>query len=504
VLNRDTPRICLVQGPPGTGKSSTIAGLILQILATSMVNLNPKTMARILVVAPSNAAVDQLTLKLLALQSELPQHARFEMLRLGMTGSINPKVRSVSYDEVVARHREAQTRQSKASDSVEWDMRSKQEAASQLLTEQVRAEQEGRTDLAAKLRRDYREKLAQINRLSNEMKKPLNPKSVKSINRLAVEKTLSEADVILTTLSSSRFGPLEKYLVEGAGCSKAAGIMRAFSVCIMDEASQCVEPEALMPLKYGFSKLVMVGDHEQLPATVTSRRAQELDYQQSLFSRLISRLASQPGPSPVLRLETQYRMNPEIADWPARYFYGGKLSNGAPVRETGLSPVQLISVVGDMRREDGSSYNKTEERIALAAVDVVRDLNRDLNIGVITFYARQKQNIAQELNKRRLQGVVVVNTVDGYQGSERDVIIISCVRSGTSIGFLQDSQRLNVALTRAKHCLVVIGDLDNLGRASSMWREFLTNAEGRNLVTKVEAQNKEHDLKRKIWKILKK
>ena len=79
-----------------------------------------------------------------------------------------------------------------------------------------------------------------------------------------------------------------------------------------------MEPEALMPLKYGFCKLVMVGDHEQLPATVTSRKAQVLDYKQSLFSRLISRMTSLPGPSPVLRLETQYRMAPEIADWPAR------------------------------------------------------------------------------------------------------------------------------------------------------------------------------------------
>ena len=461
VLDRDVPRISLVQGPPGTGKSSTIAGLILQILFTSMVNLNPKTMARVLVVAPSNAAVDQLTLKLLALQSELPPQQQFQMLRLGVSHSINPLVKSVSYDELLDSHREAQTRHSKASDSVERDVRSKQKAAEQILAEQVRAEQDGRTDLAAKLRRDYREKLAQINRLTHETKKPLNAKSRRDIERIAVERTLSGADVILTTLSSSKFRPLEKYLVEGAGTSKAVGAMKPVSVCIIDEASQCVEPEALMPLKYGFSKLVMVGDHEQLPATVTSRRAQELDYQQSLFSRLISSMESQPGPSPILRLNTQYRMDPEIADWPARYFYGGKLSHGAPDRETGLRPYQVINVVGEMRQAGGSSFNKTEEKVALAAVDAVRELNRELDIGVITYYAKQKENIAQELMKRKL-GSVVVNTVDGYQGSERDVIIISCVRSGAGIGFLQDRQRLNVALTRAKHCLVLIGDMQNL------------------------------------------
>merc|ERR1711952_119877 len=86
-------------------------------------------------------------------------------------------------------------------------------------------------------------------------------------------------------------------------------------------------------------------------------------------------------------------------------------------------------------------------------------VGEELNIGVISFYAKQKQNILAEVTRRRMVNVVV-NTVDGFQGSERDVIVISCVRSGagTSIGFLQDRQRLNVALTRAKHCLVVVGD----------------------------------------------
>ena len=103
------------------------------------------------------------------------------MLRLGLTNSINHLVKSISYDQTVAAHIEAQTRQSKASDSVERDMRTKQKAADQLLREQLKAEQDGRTDQAAKLRRDYKEKLAQINRLSNEIKKPLNPKSRKEI-----------------------------------------------------------------------------------------------------------------------------------------------------------------------------------------------------------------------------------------------------------------------------------------------------------------------------------
>ena len=104
----------------------------------------------------------------------------------------------------------------------------------------------------------------------------------------------------------------------------------------------------------------------------------------------------------------------------------------------------------------------------MAAVEAVRELNKDLNIGVITFYSQQKQNLIKEISRRRQQSVVV-NTVDGYQGSERDIIIISCVRSGSGIGFLADSQRLNVALTRAKHGLIVIGDFQNLRSVFISW-----------------------------------
>ena len=99
--------------------------------------------------------------------------------------------------------------------------------------------------------------------------------------------------------------------------------------------------------------------------------------------------------------------------------------------------------------------------MVLVAVEAVREQNREMNIGVITFYSQQKLNLKKEVERRRHQSVEV-NTVDGYQGSERDVVIISCVRSGPGIGFLSDSQRLNVALTRAKHCLIVIGDFENL------------------------------------------
>ena len=229
-------------------------------------------MSRILVVAPSNAAVDQLALKLIAVQAQLPDQERFSLLRLGVTSSMHQAVRPFCFDSLVEQQRAAQTRHNKASDTIERDIRAKQQAAEQLLADQRRAEASGRRDLAAKLRRDHRDKLAQVDKLRAEMKKPLNHKSRKDVERIAVERTLAEADVILTTLSSSLTSHMEKYLVHGLGTSKAVGPLRPVSVCIMDEASQAVEPEALIPLKYGFCKLVMVGDHEQLQATVTSAK----------------------------------------------------------------------------------------------------------------------------------------------------------------------------------------------------------------------------------------
>ena len=124
-------------------------------------------------------------------------------------------------------------------------------------------------------------------------------------------------------------------------------------------------------------------------------------------------------------------------------------------------------MVGETRQAGGGSWNKVEEKVVMAAIEAVKFLTEEKraeqSIGVITFYAKQKQNILAEVNRRRLEKTTV-NTVDGFQGSERDVIIISCVRSGQGqgIGFLQDRQRLNVALTRAKHCLIVIGDTSAL------------------------------------------
>jgi len=492
VLQPEAAKICLVQGPPGTGKSSTISGLILQILCSKLQNGKNYSLPRILVVAPSNAAVDELALKLISLKYKLPEGIKFKLLRLGVQHSMHHGVRMYSYDAQVGQYIAAKTRQAKAIESLEKDERSKQAAANQIYAEKLQAEADGKVDLASKLNRDYREKVQQIEKIKTELRKPLDTRSRKDLERLAAEKTMAEADIILSTLSSSTSAQMEKYFVHGVGTSKSVGNMRPISVCIMDEASQCVEPEALIPLKLGFCKLVMVGDHEQLPATVTSRKAQQLDYQQSLFGRLFSYFTGLAGEgcSPVLRLFTQYRMHQEISSWPARYFYGGRLVTGPQDRGSSLAPYTVIQVRGEARQQGGHCWNKQEEMVVIETILAVKALVGDnMSIGVITFYAKQKQNISLEVQNRRLNNIVV-NTVDGFQGSERDVIIISCVRGGTGgIGFLQDRQRLNVALTRAKYSMVAVGNIETLSGASEMWAELARNAESRNTLYRMEVNS---------------
>merc|ERR1719153_917131 len=495
VLQPEVPKICLVQGPPGTGKFSTIAGLILQILYSKMVPGKVDTMPRILVVAPSNAAVDELALKLIALKSKLAERIRFRLLRLGVQKSMHQQVRSFSFDALVEEFIGVQTRQAKACESLEMDRRSKQSAANQIYAEKMKAEDEGKTDLAAKLARDYKEKIQQVEKIQAELKKPLDGRSKKDLERIATDKVMASADIILATLSSSLSGQMEKYFVQGIGTCKEAGPLRPISVCIMDEASQCVEPEALIPFKLGFTKLVMVGDHEQLPATVTSRKAQQLDYQQSLFGRLFSYFTGISGERvgetvcPVLKLVTQYRMHKEIASWPAKYFYGGNLHYGGQDRGSCLPPLTVLGVAGETKQQGGHCWNMQEQVVVMATVQAIKSLVGDkFNIGIVTFYAKQKQNIILEVQNKRLKNIVV-NTVDGFQGSERDIIIISCVRSGGGgIGFVQDRQRLNVALTRAKYNLIVIGNMETLEESTKMWGELISNAKTRKVFYDIEKE----------------
>ena len=488
------PSLSLVQGPPGTGKSSTITGLIMQVLYSRAGS--PDSMPRVLVVAPSNAAVDELARKLIILQKDIKEAgkmASFRMVRLGIMKSVHPEVKDYTFDKMVEEMVDKDMRKDQMTASLEKDLRTKQDQVNQLANAQQIAEKEGNSDLAAKLGRDVTDKIRQVNKIKAQLKNPqVDPRNQHQMRKLAEEKVMAGADVLLSTLSSSTSREVERLLMPGrqAGTSRQTGLIRPVSVCIMDEASQCVEPEALIPLRLGFCKLVMVGDHEQLAATVTSRVAKEKDYNQSLFNRLIHSFDSSPR-NPVQRLDTQYRMHSAIANWPARYFYGGRLENGSQNRESPLHPYTVLDLKSQESQDGGQCCNEFEVNLVLKVLQEIRGVGSEsgrLTSGVITFYAKQKQQLALALQSANLPPTeVLVNTVDGFQGGERDVIVISCVRAGTShIGFLQEKERLNVALTRARFCLVVIGDMETLERASQdLWGGLVSDARRRGRLHKV-------------------
>ena len=243
---------------------------------------------------------------------------------------------------------------------------------------------------------------------------------------------------------------------------------------IVDEAAAATEPELYIPFHFRPQRLLAVGDHSQLPATVMSRKAEKLGLSQSLHERLIQNCGYKHT-----MLNVQYRMRPEISMFPSMAFYGNAIRNGENVLDPTyrkcsedirpVAPFRFVQVSGsDTQGASGSFSNMIEAR---AVVDVIQSLQKReqpfnpasqwatiTKLRVITFYQAQVNLLKRLLAQRGLHYVPVM-TVDSSQGSEAETIVISCVRGGSGrVGFLSDDRRLNVAITRAKHELVMVGN----------------------------------------------
>ncbi|KAL3148087.1 hypothetical protein ABBQ38_15521 [Trebouxia sp. C0009 RCD-2024] len=276
----------------------------------------------------------------------------------------------------------------------------------------------------------------------------------------------------------------------GAGDSRLAG--RTFRLCALDEASQATEPASLIPLLCNCEAAVLVGDPCQLPPTVVSLRAGEAGLGVSMMERL------QAAGVAVQMLKTQYRMHPVLASWPSSTFYGNQLLShptpaerkppqGFPWPVPGL-PIAFLACPGQERRTAlissstaGTSYQNDQE--ALAVLKVLQqllsgsDALQAKDIGVITPYTGQVRAIRAALEQQRpslATGQLDVKSVDGFQGQEKDVIIFSAVRANEQgrVGFLSDRRRLNVALTRARRGLIVIGSKITLSHDPT-WRSWI-------------------------------
>jgi len=410
-------RLTLIQGPPGTGKTHT-AVRILESWAQ-------QDIGSILAVADSNVAVDNLLEGLLA--------RGVRAVRLGQPVKVREKLRLATIDAKMEIH------------PLRRDLDTQLEL-NEKLSRRISSMKGKEKGLA---HRDIKKGWKEIRRIENQIRDDI----------------LDKAQIICCTCIGSG-----NQILDG----------RKFPQVLIDESTQATEPASLVPLVRGARQVVLVGDHKQLPPTVVSFRAEEKGLKRSLFERLVDM-----GIEPLL-LTTQYRMHPAISKFPNQQFYSNKLIDGVNSENrpapAGLlwpdweNPVAFVPVNGgETVSPDGTSReNPLEVSWVLKILEDLLEAGELIkkDIGIITPYAGQVRAIRNSMSEN-LDGVEV-RTVDGYQGREKEVIIFSCVRSNPerNVGFLSESRRLNVALTRAKRGLIVIGDPDTL-RSDKNWKAWL-------------------------------
>lgn len=407
----ENEQLLIIHGPPGTGKTTTLVEAILQL-----VNAGEK----VLVSAPSNTAVDNISKGLL--------QRGIKLLRVGNISKV---------DALIFPHtpegRMANSRQQKEVKELK-----------------KRAEEFRR--MAHKYKRSFgKAEREQRNLLFKEVKSIRL--EIKKLEQYNEEKLFEEAAVIAGT-------PIGLY---------DAGVNHLhFETIVVDEAGQCIEPLAwtIFPMA---KKIVLAGDHWQLPPTVLSNEAAILGFNRSILEVAVA------SATDVYLLNTQYRMREAIAGFSGGYFYNNLLQTSSHLSNTGTHLV-FIDTAGtgfhEQRGYDGISLQNRGE------LDIVRQLiEKDLpdpsDTAFISPYSAQVAS-AREILPAHLR----VSTIDSFQGQEKETIIVSLVRSNDDgdIGFLKDYRRMNVAMTRAKELLIVIGDSATIG-ADPFYNAFLSYVE---------------------------
>ncbi|XP_069603679.1 probable helicase senataxin [Ranitomeya imitator] len=495
------PKMCLVHGPPGTGKSKTIVGLLYRILMEKRnsnipdQNLNAKNKRnRVLICAPSNAALDDLMKKIILEFKEkchdkknpLGNCGDINLVRLGAEKSIDPDVVKFSLDcqvnhKISRAHQDQGIFRQKEALDKQLDQLSRQRAMERC-NKHTCEELDQKINNLSKERQLLANKLREVRRRPQEVQRNV----------------ILESHVICCTLSTS--GGL---LLESA--FRQLG-HEPFSCVIVDEAGQSCEVETLIPLLHRCTKLILVGDPEQLPPTVISSKAEDLGYGQSLMARLCRQLESSGHGSLILQLTVQYRMHPDICLFPSSYFYKHVLKTDRATEEVRCSsewpfqPYMVFDVADGYEMKEKESFaNPQEIKMVVALMKLIKSKKEFTfrGIGIITPYRAQKMLIINALQKdfgtdsRRIE----VDTVDGFQGRQKDCIIVTCVRANFgqgSIGFLASRQRLNVTITRARFSLFILGNLRTL-MENKDWNHLIQDAKRRGALftTKEELYQKD-------------
>jgi hypothetical protein len=255
-------------------------------------------------------------------------------------------------------------------------------------------------------------------------------------------------------------------------------------VSIVDEATQLLQGDIATMFRSDLKCLVLVGDDKQLPAVVTSDQCRRLGYGVSLFERLISLRY------PFTLLNVQYRMHPLISSWPSEQFYSGQILNGENVLSEAyrkswhrdLSPLELYDVPEGSEGSDGPSlFHETQAAVVRGIMTAVMKhalKESNLSIGIISPYKKQISLLSHlALDSPNLK--IKVCTIDGFQGQECDVIILTTVRSNPDrrIGFLSDLRRLNVGITRSKYSMILVGDVETIS-SNDAWKGYADYLKG--------------------------
>ncbi|CAK56076.1 unnamed protein product (macronuclear) [Paramecium tetraurelia] len=464
--------ISLLQGPPGTGKTHTLIGLLSGVYEyMKIMNKFPKK--KILICAPSNAAIDEIIFRILqgGLFDCEGRSRTVKLVRLGVLDEENDKsviIKQVSLEDV-AQYQLFNKSSFKAN-------------SDQKTTGELRIELSKTTQAIKKIKEmekyDEQQK-KQLNELWNKRNQLMqyleqvrtNKRNQKENYVLFCEKIISEAEILCSTLST-------------AGTDKLSKFIDSFELLIVDEAAQCTEPSNNIPLRLGMRKMILIGDPKQLPATTFSSVSQITHYNRSLFERILD------NDFKPFFLDMQYRMHPQIREFPSLNFYDNKLIDHFSVYER-LIPnnffnqrVLFIDVESEETKDEKSFQNQTECNMIVEVLKNIKNAYPSQSLGVICAYKAQVRLIKLEIKRQLgdLMDEIQINTVDSFQGQERDVILFSCVRSSSSgnIGFLQDGRRVNVALTRAKNALFIFGNAITLGQCQ-LWKNLLLNLHSRKL-----------------------
>lgn len=419
-----------IHGPPGTGKTTTLVQAI---------KLTVQQEKQVLVCAPSNAAVDLLSEKL--------TEQGLKVLRIGHPARVTEQSLSKTLDAQIAMHEHYK------------ELRILRKKMTQM------------RDMAFKYKRDFGYAERQQRKLLLQEAKSMKA-DADVLEFYIVNDLLNNSDVITCTLVGSANNTLRG---------------RRYKTVFIDEAGQALEPACWIPILRA-ERVIFAGDHFQLPPTIKSMEAAREGLAQTLFEKCI-----QQQPQTASMLQVQYRMHEDIMRFSSKYFYHDELiahetvqhhaiqktgDEGEPVP---LLPIDSIDTAGcgfseEQDKETLSRYNEEEAGLLIRELEkLIREVGAEewnYTIGIITPYSAQVERLAKlaEVSEEisHLARFVTINTVDAFQGQERDIIAISFVRSNdkSEVGFLSDIRRTNVAMTRARKKLIMVGDSATLGTHS--------------------------------------